>query len=103
MAIFTGIRSELAVTSSCAVIWKQPSPSTAQTMRSGPADLGPDRRRHREAHRAEAARVDPGVGVVEPPLLGGAHLVLADARRDDGVVRGRVAKGLENELRLERT
>ena len=29
----------------------------------GPADLGADRRRHREAHRAEAAGVDPRVGV----------------------------------------
>ncbi len=31
-----------AVTSSWAVIWKQPSPSMAQTMRSGSAHLGPD-------------------------------------------------------------
>ena len=41
IAIFTGICSELAVTSSCAVIWKQPSPSTAQTVRSGRPTLAP--------------------------------------------------------------
>ena len=35
----------------------------------GPADLGADRRRHREAHRAEAARVHPRVRVVELPVL----------------------------------
>ena len=41
IAIFTGMRSELAVTSSCAVIWKQPSPSMAHTMRSGRPTLAP--------------------------------------------------------------
>ena len=41
IATFTGIRSALAVTSSCAVIWKQPSPSTAHTMRSGLPTFAP--------------------------------------------------------------
>ena len=41
MAIFTGMRSELAVTSSWAVIWKQPSPSTAHTILSGRPTLAP--------------------------------------------------------------
>ena len=41
MAIFTGIFSTVAVTSSWAVIWKQPSPSIAHTMRSGWAALAP--------------------------------------------------------------
>ena len=41
MAILTGMRSELAVTSSWAVIWKQPSPSTAQTILSGRPTLAP--------------------------------------------------------------
>ena len=41
MAILTGIRSAVAVTSSCAVIWKQPSPSTAHTMRSGRPTFAP--------------------------------------------------------------
>ena len=41
MAILTGMRSAAAVTSSWAVIWKQPSPSTAQTMRSGRPTLAP--------------------------------------------------------------
>ena len=41
MAIFTGMRSAAAVTSSWAVIWKQPSPSTAHTMASGRPTLAP--------------------------------------------------------------
>ena len=41
IAIFTGMRSALAVTSSWAVIWKQPSPSTAHTMRSGLPTFAP--------------------------------------------------------------
>ena len=35
----------------------------------GPADLGADGGRHREAHGAEPAGVDPRVGVVELPVL----------------------------------
>ena len=41
MATLTGMRSLDAVTSSWAVIWKQPSPSTAQTSRSGRPTLAP--------------------------------------------------------------
>ena len=41
MAIFTGMRSAAAVTSSWAVIWKQPSPSTAHTVASGRPTLAP--------------------------------------------------------------
>jgi hypothetical protein len=41
MAIFTGICSAVAVTSSWAVIWKQPSPSMAHTVRSGRPTLAP--------------------------------------------------------------
>ena len=41
MATLTGMRSVAAVTSSWAVIWKQPSPSTAHTMRSGRPTLAP--------------------------------------------------------------
>jgi hypothetical protein len=41
IAIFTGMRSAVAVTSSCAVIWKQPSPSIAHTMRSGCPTFAP--------------------------------------------------------------
>ena len=67
----------------------------------GPADLGADGRRHREAHRAEAAGVDPRVGMVELPVLRRPHLVLADARGDDRVLGRAVAQLLEHELRLE--
>ena len=41
IATLIGIRSVDAVTSSCAVIWKQPSPSTAHTMRSGRPTFAP--------------------------------------------------------------
>ena len=41
IATFTGMRSADAVTSSCAVIWKQPSPSTAHTIRSGRPTFAP--------------------------------------------------------------
>ena len=41
IATLIGIRSDVAVTSSCAVIWKQPSPSTAHTVRSGRPTLAP--------------------------------------------------------------
>ena len=37
----TGMRSADAVTSSCAVIWKHPSPSMAHTIRSGFPTLAP--------------------------------------------------------------
>ena len=97
-----GMRSLDAVTSSWAVIWKQPSPSTAHTMRSGRPDLGTDGGRHAEAHGAETPGVDPGVGMVEPPVLAGPHLVLADARHEDGVVRRGVPQHFEHVLRLER-
>ena len=61
----------------------------------GPADLGPDGGGHGEAHRAEAARVHPRVGVVEAPVLRRPHLVLADAGHDDRVVGRGVAQLLE--------
>jgi hypothetical protein len=41
MPTLIGMRSTLAVTSSCAVIWKQPSPSIAHTVRSGRPTLAP--------------------------------------------------------------
>ncbi len=68
----------------------------------GAADLGADRRRHREAHGAEPARHDERVGIVELPALAGPHLVLTDARRDDRVVGRVVAQHVDAELRLER-
>src|SRR6476620_11449417 len=40
-ATLMGIRSMAAVTSSCAVIWKQPSPSTAHTVLPGMPTLAP--------------------------------------------------------------
>ena len=55
----------------------------------GPADLGADRRRDREAHRAEAAGVDPRVRLGELPVLRRPHLVLADAGGEDRALAAR--------------
>src|SRR6267143_531960 len=82
MATFTGMRSEDAVTSSWAVIWKQPSPSTAHTMRSGRPTLAP----------MEAGTAKP---MVPSPL------VLTHARHHDRVVRCVVPQLLDHELGLE--
>ena len=68
----------------------------------GPADLGADGGRDREAHRAEAAGVDPRVGLGEPPVLRRPHLVLADAGGEDRALGRGVAQLLQAELRLER-
>src|SRR5690606_19280494 len=63
---------------------------------------GADRGGDREAHRAEPTGVDPGVRLVEAPVLRSPHLVLADARGEDRALRRRVAELFEAVLRLER-
>ena len=102
IAIFTGMRSALAVTSSCAVIWKQPSPSTAHTMRSGLPTLAPIAAGTAKPMVPEPTGVDPRVRVVELPALARPHLVLAHARHDDRVVGRVVAQHVDAVLRLER-
>ena len=44
----------------------------------GFADLGAYSSGYRKAHRAQPTRVDPGVGVVELPILAGVHLMLTN-------------------------
>ena len=60
MATLIGMLLRAQVASSWLVIWKQPSPSIAQTVRSGPARLGAHRGRDGVAHRPGAAGVEPG-------------------------------------------
>ena len=79
IATLIGMSLMTQVASSWLVIWKQPSPSMAQTVRSGSADLGAHGRRHGVAHGAEAAGVEPGVRALVLDELRGPHLVLADA------------------------
>ena len=67
----------------------------------GTPHLGPDRRRHREAHGAEASGVHPGVRVIEAPVLAGPHLVLADAGHDRRVGRAGISDRLDDGLRLQ--
>ena len=55
-ATLIGMSLSAQVTSSWLVIWKQPSPSIAQTVASGPADLGAHRGGHGVAHGAERRR-----------------------------------------------
>ena len=68
----------------------------------GPAHLGADGGRHRVAHRAEPTGVDPRVRQLELPELARPHLVLADARDEDRVVRGVLTQHLDAVLRLQR-
>ncbi len=78
-----------AVASSLLDIWKPPSPMIVQTLQVRSSDLGPNGGRQAEAHGAQAARGDPAVGVIEPEMLSGPHLVLAHVRGHDRVtVRG---------------
>ena len=79
MANLIGSSYSTTVASSCEVIWKPPSPQIAQTVDFGGGELGADRRRHLEAHRAEAAGGDEAVRLVDPEVLRRPHLVLADA------------------------
>ena len=60
-------------------IWSEPSP-VEQHGRIRAADGGAHRRREAEAHRAEAAGVDPAARLGEVEVLRGPHLVLADVR-----------------------
>ena len=68
MAIFTGMRSADAVTSSWAVIWKQPSPSMAQTVARAcqPGEGGGD-----GDHRVERRAVRARSAVSAPPMRPG--------------------------------
>ena len=62
IAIFTGIPSCTMVAISCMFIWKPPSPEIAHTGSSGRASDGTHRGRHGEAHGAEPAGGEVGVG-----------------------------------------
>ena len=81
----TGSFSQKQVASSWMFIWKLPSPSMSITRRSGMRDLGAHGGGQAEAHRAQAAAGQPASRSVELEELGGPHLVLADAHRDDRV------------------
>ncbi len=75
MATLIGMSLIAQVASSWLVIWKQPSPSIAHTVLSGPADLRAHRGRHGVPHRAEAAGVEPVPRLLErrgsaPPTSG---------------------------------
>ena len=101
-ATLMGMPLRAQVASSWLVIWKQPSPSIAQTVRVRAADLGAHGRRHGEAHRAEAAGVEPGAGLLVLDELRGPHLVLPDAGDVDRVGAGDRAEPLDDVLRRQR-
>ena len=84
------------VASSAIVIWKPPSPTTTQTSASGQRDLGADRRRQREAHRAEAAGGDERPRRVVLVVLRLPHLVLADVGDDDRVAVGQAPEVVDH-------
>ena len=101
IATLIGMSFRVQVASSWLVIWKHPSPSIAQTTRSGCGDLGAHGRGHRVAHGAGAARVQPGVGALVLDELRRPHLVLADARGVDALGAGELADALDDVLRRE--
>jgi hypothetical protein len=76
------------------VIWKQPSPSMAQTSLSGAPTLAPIAAGTGVAHRAQATGVEPGARVLVLDELRGPHLVLANARRVDRFRPGDLADPL---------
>ena len=67
----------------------------------GRADLHSHSARHLVAHCAGASRRDEGAGVLVGEVLGGPHLVLADAGHDDGVSAGNLRQLPDDELRQE--
>src|SRR5680860_160235 len=64
-------------------------------------DLGAHRGRNREAHRAEAPGVDPGVGVLEVHVVRGPHLVLPHTGDVDRLGAGDPTDSLDDVLRGE--
>ena len=102
MATLIGMLLMTQVASSWLVIWKQPSPSTAHTVRSRLADLGAHGGGHGIPHRPEPTGVEPGVGALVLDELRGPHLVLADAGDVDRLRAGDGAEPLEDVLRGER-
>ena len=88
MATLTLMPSCAQVESSAAVIWKPPSPTMTHTSSSRARELRADRRRQREAHRAEAARGDELPRVVVLVVLRLPHLVLADVGHDERLALG---------------
>ena len=101
IATLIGMSLIVQVASSWLVIWKQPSPSIAQTTRSGSRDLRAHRRGHGVAHRAGAAGVEPGVRALVLDELRRPHLVLADAGGVDRLRAGQLADALDHVLRRE--
>ena len=75
-ATLIGMLLTTQVASSWLVIWKQPSPSMAQTARFGSSNLCAHRGRDREAHGAQPGGVHPLVWTLVLHKLCAPHLVL---------------------------
>ena len=90
-----------SVASSGIVIWKPPSPTTTQTSASGQRDLGADRRRQREAHRAQPARRDQRARPIVLVVLRFPHLVLADVGDDDRLALGEAPDVVDHVRRVQ--
>ena len=80
-------------------IWTEPSPAMQTTVSSGQPTLAPIAAGQAEAHRPEAAGVDPAARLVEVEVLRGPHLVLADVGGDDRVAAGGLVERLDHALR----
>ena len=66
-------------------IWKLPSPSMSIDQRVGMGRLDTHRGGQTEAHGAQSRAGKPASGSVEVVELGGPHLVLSDAHRDERI------------------
>ena len=83
MAILIGSFSCTTVASSCNVIWKPPSPTTAHTRLVGRGELRADGGRQGEAHRAQPAGGDQLPRALVDEVLRFPHLMLAHIGDDD--------------------
>ena len=83
MAMLSLMPSCAKVDSSHAVIWKPPSPAIDPDLVVRAREARADRRRQREAHRAEAARGDERARPLVLVVLRLPHLVLADVGDDE--------------------
>ena len=99
--ILTG-RPWLAMVASSGIdIWKPPSPHDGEDQLVGAGELRADGGGQAEAHRAEAAGVEPQARFVEADELRGPHLVLADVGGDDGLAAGEAVDLGHQVLRLD--
>ena len=102
IATLIGMPSIAQVTSSWLVIWKQPSPSIAQTVVSGRPTLAPIAAGTAYPMVPAPPEFSQVYGVLVRDELGGPHLVLADTGNVDRLRTHNLAEPLDHVLRGQR-